>query len=86
MSHWREKVYLHNPKSVKLIVFEACFGQCRIVPDKNQGLKLIQEVDRFLRGPRRALGRDKVTIIGGYTILFLRGHIFFTGEGVADCS
>ena len=62
---WKE-----NPKSVKMIVFEVFFGQCRILPDKNQDVKLIQKVDRFLRGPRRALGRDRVTLIGGQPILF----------------
>ena len=39
---------------------------------------MIHKVDRFLRGPRRALGRGRVTIIGGHTILS-RGDIFSKG-------
>ena len=60
-----------------MIVFEALFGQYRILPVKNMELKLIQKVDRFLRGPRRALGMDKVTIIGGQPIIFREGRIYF---------
>ena len=48
---WKE-----NPKSAKMIVFEAFFGQYFFLPDRNEELKLIQKEDRFLRIPRRALG------------------------------
>ena len=50
------------------------------MPDKNQELKLIQKVDRFRRGPRRALGMDSVTIIGGQPIIFRAGFIFEGGH------
>ena len=60
-----------------MIVFEAFFGQCRILPDKNQELKLIQKVDTFLKGPRRALGRDR--IIDGHPLLFRGGDLFLKG-------
>ena len=73
-----------------MIVLKHFLGQCRTLPDKNQELKLIQKVDRFRRGPRRALGMDSVTIIGGQPIIFRAGfifeggHIFFFsgGEGI----
>ena len=53
-----------------MIIFEAYFGPCRLLPDKNQ---LILKDDIFLRGPRRALGG-----IGRHTILF-RGDLFSKG-------